>query len=111
MADPSPELARARAQQHVIVHHPGTNHLAYELVAGLQEGGYACDFHTGFFYTPDGALARMIGAAPPTLRARAERELRRRAHGGVASRRVHLRPWPELVQGDPPRAAARGDRP
>lgn len=96
-AAPSSELARARAGRHVIVHHPGTNHLAYELVAGVQEGGYACDFHTGFFYTPDGALARMVGALPAALHARIERELRRRAHGGVASDRVHLRPWPEVV--------------
>ncbi len=104
MADPVPIAAappsgpaRARADCHVIVHHPGTNHLAYELVAGIQEGGYACDFHTGFFYTRDGALARTVAGLPATLRTRIERELRRRAHGGVASRRVHLRPWPELV--------------
>lgn len=81
----------------MLVHHPGTNHLAYELVAGLQEGGYACDFHTGFFYRRGGGLARVVGALPATVRARAERELRRRAHAGVDPARVHLRPWPEIA--------------
>jgi glycosyltransferase involved in cell wall biosynthesis len=91
------ELAHRRAGAHVLVHHPGTNHLAYELVAGLQEGGYACDFHTGFFYRRDGALARAVAAAPASLRARVERELRRRAHPEVDPARVHLRPWTEIA--------------
>ncbi|HEX2117211.1 MAG TPA: glycosyltransferase family 4 protein [Alphaproteobacteria bacterium] len=86
-----------RARASVLVHHPGTNHLAYELVAGLQAGGYACDFHTGFFYKGEGALARVVAALPPRLRARVERELRRRAHAGLDPTRVHLRPWPELA--------------
>lgn len=86
-----------RAKQRVLVHHPGTNHLAYELVAGLQEGGYACDFHTGFFYKREGSLARVVAGLPDSLRARVERELRRRAHAGVDVARVHLRPWPEIV--------------
>jgi starch synthase len=81
----------------VLVHHPGTNHLAYELVAGLQAGGYACDFHTGFFYRSEGALARTVAALPTGMRARVERELRRRAHAGVDPARVHLRPAPELA--------------
>jgi starch synthase len=86
-----------RSRIPVLVHHPGTNHLAYELVAGLQEGGYACDFHTGFFYKGDGALARAVAALPAVLRARVERELRRRAHASVDPARVHLRSAPELV--------------
>jgi alpha-maltose-1-phosphate synthase len=94
---PAAEPARRRADTHVIVHHPGTNHLAYELVAGLQEGGYACDFHTGFFYAPTGALARAVSRLPANARARIERELRRRAHGGVDPRRVVLRAWPEIA--------------
>lgn len=94
-ADETTALLRAR--QHVLVHHPGTNHLAYELVAGLQQGGYACDFHTGFFYKRDGALSRAVAVLPEGLRARVERELRRRAHAGVDSARVHLRPSPEIV--------------
>jgi glycosyltransferase involved in cell wall biosynthesis len=91
------DLVRQRAGTSVLVHHPGTNHLAYELVAGLQEGGYACDFHTGFFYTREGALARGVAALPAGLQARVERELRRRAHAGVDARRVTLRPWPEIA--------------
>ena len=59
MAEAAPELARERGRRHIVVHHPGTNHLAYELVAGLQEGGYACDFHTGFFYSQAGLPRRV----------------------------------------------------
>jgi glycosyltransferase involved in cell wall biosynthesis len=106
----SAELATSRARQHVLVHHPGTNHLAYELVAGLQEGGYACDFHTGFFYKRDGALARTVAALPSGLRTRIERELRRRAHAGVKPDRVRLRPWPEIAHVGMGRFGATQDR-
>lgn len=85
------------AKTRVLVHHPGTNHLAYELVAALQAGGYDCDFHTGVFYAPGSALARTLAMLPTALRARAERELRRRAHPGVDPKRLHLRPMPELI--------------
>jgi starch synthase len=104
------DLVRRRAGTNVLVHHPGTNHLAYELVAGLQEGGYACDFHTGFFYKRDGALARAVAAAPASLRARVERELRRRAHAGIDPARVHLRPWPEIAHIAMGRLGATQDR-
>lgn len=92
-----PALAARRAGRRVLVHHPGTNHLAYELVAGLQEGGYSADFHTGFFYRPGGALARALAALPARLRGRIERELRRRSHPGIDPARVRLRPGPELA--------------
>jgi starch synthase len=94
---PDDDLTRRRAGTRVLVHHPGTNHLAYELVTGLQEGGYACDFHTGFFYAPTGHAARAVSRLPDKLRARIERELRRRAHRGVDPARVFLRPWPEVA--------------
>ena len=93
----SADLARRRGDARVLVHHPGTNHLAYELVAGLQEGGYACDFHTGFFYAPTGLAARAVSRLPDKARARVERELRRRAHAGVDPDRVFLRAWPEIA--------------
>jgi glycosyltransferase involved in cell wall biosynthesis len=110
-ADRSPsELAALRARERVLVHHPGTNHLAYELVAGLQQGGYACDFHTGFFYSREGALARTVGMLPVGVQARVERELRRRAHAGVDARRVTLRPWPEIVHIGMGRLGAGQDR-
>ena len=86
-----------RARRRVLVHHPGTNHLAYELVAGLQQGGYVCDFHTGFYFAPGGALARAVTRLPDFARMRIERELRRRTHPGVDPARIHLRPFPELA--------------
>jgi glycosyltransferase involved in cell wall biosynthesis len=94
---PPPEVAQRRAGTRVLVHHPGTNHLAYELVAGLQGGGYACDFHTGFFYAPTGLAARAVSRLPAGMRDRVERELRRRAHGDVDPDRVFLRPAPEIA--------------
>jgi glycosyltransferase involved in cell wall biosynthesis len=96
-AGPTAELVASRSRQRILVHHPGTNHLAYELVAGLQEGGYACDFHTGFFYKREGTPARLVAMLPAGTRDRLERELRRRAHAGVDPRRVHLRPLPEIT--------------
>jgi alpha-maltose-1-phosphate synthase len=87
----------ARARTHVLVHHPGSNHLAYELVAGLQQGGFACDFDTGFFYTQDGAAARITRQLPEGWRGRVERELKRRSHAGVDPRRLRFLAWPEIA--------------
>ncbi len=92
-----PALARARAATRILVHHPGSNHLAYELVAGLQEGGFDCSFETGFFYAANGAVARFVARLPADLRVRVERELRRRHHPGVAAGKVSLHPLPELI--------------
>ncbi len=86
-----------RARTRVLVHHPGSNHLAYELVAGLQAGGYACDFDTGFFYTPDGTAARLARALPARWRSRVERELKRRSHAEVDSARLRFLAWPEIA--------------
>ncbi|MGQ0663929.1 MAG: hypothetical protein ACT4P2_10175, partial [Pseudomonadota bacterium] len=79
----------------VVVHHPGSNHLAYELVAALQHGGYPCAFETGFFYTPTGLAARLARALPGRLAGRVERELKRRSHAGVDPRRLKLQRVPE----------------
>jgi glycosyltransferase involved in cell wall biosynthesis len=81
----------------VLVHHPGSNHLAYELVAGLQAGGYACDFDTGFFYTPEGKAARLARQLPAHWRGRIERELKRRSHAQVDPARLRFLAWPELA--------------
>lgn len=86
-----------RAATRVLVHHPGSNHLAYEVVAGLQAGGFACDFDTGFFYAPEGRAARLAQRLPGAGRERVLRELKRRAHPGVDVRRLRLLPWPELA--------------
>jgi hypothetical protein len=72
----------------ILVHHPGSNHLAYELVAALQASGNATDFDTGFFYTEDGLAARRTRLLPDNRRARVERELKRRSHAGVDPARV-----------------------
>jgi glycosyltransferase involved in cell wall biosynthesis len=105
-----PALAVVRARRRVLVHHPGSNHLAYELVAGLQAGGYACDFETGFFFVPDGALARLVESLPTSLRRPIERELKRRSHRQVDARRLHLNPSPELAYVAANRLGISGER-
>ncbi|HJS32472.1 MAG TPA: glycosyltransferase family 4 protein [Alphaproteobacteria bacterium] len=105
-----PQLAASRAATRVLVHHPGSNHLAYELVAGLQEGGFDCSFATGFFYAENGAVARLVARLPGALRDRIERELRRRHHPGVAAGKVSLHPLPELIHVGLNRLGVRGDR-
>lgn len=105
-----PAVAAMRAGRRVLVHHPGTNHLAYELVAGLQKGGFDCTFHTGFFYAPAGRLARAVGLLPAALRTPIERELRRRANAEIDPWRVHLRPLPEAVHVAMSRLGASPDR-
>lgn len=87
----------ARAQRRVLVHHPGSNHLAYELVAGLQHGGYDTTFETGFFYTGTGPLAALVHALPSKVSARIERELRRRSHKDVDPAKLRIHPLPELA--------------
>ena len=87
----------SRAQTRVLVHHPGSNHLAYEVVAGLQAGGFDCRFDTGFFYVPQGRAARLADALPARWRQRVVRELKRRAHPGVDPARVRLLAGPELA--------------
>lgn len=86
-----------RGRTRVLVHHPGSNHLAYEVVAGLQAGGFACEFDTGFFYTPTGRAARLAGLLPAGWRGRILRELKRRSHADVDPSRLRLLPWPELA--------------
>ena len=93
-----------RAETRVLVHHPGSNHLAYNLVGGLQAEGYDAWFDTGFFYDPGGRLAKLVGGLPAGPRARIERELRRRSNALVDPRRVLTWPWAELAYV----AAARG---
>ncbi len=88
---------RERALTRVLVHHPGSNHLAYQLVAALQRGGYDARFETGFFHTEDGRAARLARALPHALAERVLRELKRRSHDGVDPARLHLYPWPELA--------------
>lgn len=93
----NPALLEARARRRVLVHHPGSNHLAYELVAGLQGGGYDCNFETGFFYTEDSTLAHLVRCLPSSARARIERELRRRSHKDVDPAKLRFHPMPELA--------------
>jgi alpha-maltose-1-phosphate synthase len=81
----------------VLVHHPGSNHLAYELVAALQATGFETDFDTGFFYTQDGLAARTARALPARWRGKVERELKRRSHPEVDPRRLRFLATPEIA--------------
>jgi glycosyltransferase involved in cell wall biosynthesis len=80
-----------------LVHHPGSNHLAYELVEALQASGILTDFDTGFFYTESGLAARLTRLLPESRRAAVERELRRRSHKGVDPARLRFLAWPEIA--------------
>jgi len=79
-----------------LVGHPGSNHLAYQLVAALQAHGFEVGFETGVFWTGAGLLPRLTAALPASLRAKIERELKRRSHAGVDPSSVTLRPFAEL---------------
>ncbi len=80
-----------------LIGHPGSNHLAYQLVAALQKAGYDAAFETGLFWTGRGLLPALTGLLPPAIRARVERELKRRSHPGVDPARVSFQPVPELM--------------
>ena len=81
----------------VLVNHPGSNHLAYELVAALQASGFPTDFDTGFFYTEDGLAARLARKLPANRRNAIERELKRRSHKGVDPAHVRVLASPEIA--------------
>lgn len=99
-----------RARTRVVVHHPGSNHLAYNLVGGLQAEGYDAWFETGFFYDPKGPLARLVATLPGALRIRLERELKRRTNALVDPRRLVTWPWAELAYVAAARAGVGGER-
>ncbi len=80
-----------------LVGHPGSNHLAYQMVAALQKAGFDTGFETGLFWTGTGLLPKLTALLPGPLRARIEREFRRRSHQGVDPARVSFLPVPELV--------------
>lgn len=104
MHDPRRSAAR------ILVHHPGSNHLAYNLVGGLQAEGYDAWFDTGFFYDPHGKLAQAVAHLPESLRTRAGRELKRRTNELVDLRRVRQWPLPELGYVASARAGIGGER-
>jgi alpha-maltose-1-phosphate synthase len=85
------------SRSRVLVHHPGSNHLAYELVAALQAKGFETDFDTGFFYTEDGLAARTARTLPVRWRGKVERELKRRSHPEVDPRRLRFLATPEIA--------------
>ncbi|MBL8807222.1 MAG: glycosyltransferase [Rhodospirillales bacterium] len=86
-----------RASIRGLVGHPGSNHLAYQLVAALQGAGFDTGFETGLFWTGRGLLPRLTALLPGALRGRIERELKRRSHPGVDPARVTFQPVPELM--------------
>lgn len=104
-------MARAaRPGLRALVHHPGSNHLSYQLVGALQAEGWDAWFETGFFYNPGGRLARMIARLPSPLRQRAEREFRRRSNPQVDLSRVIAWPWAEFGYVAAARAGLSGER-
>lgn len=86
-----------RAECLGLIGHPGSNHLAYQLVAALQFAGYDARFETGLFWTGAGLLPKLTALLPGRLRAAVERDLKRRSHAGVDPARVTFQPVPELM--------------
>jgi len=80
-----------------LVGHPGSNHLAYQLVAALQRHGFDVGFETGVFWTGKGLVPKFTALLPEASRAKLERELKRRSHAGVAAASVAQRPLAELL--------------
>lgn len=87
----------AAPPRRILVSHPGSNHLAYQLVAAAQALGHDCSLRTGYFYRANGRLERIVRCLPAGPRSRLERELRRRFHPRLDPSRVHLDPLPELI--------------
>lgn len=86
-----------RAECLGLIGHPGSNHLAYQLVAALQFAGYDARFETGLFWTGTGLLPKLTALLPGRLRAAVERDLKRRSHAGVDPARVTFQPVPEVM--------------
>ena len=80
-----------------LVGHPGSNHLAYQLVAALQRRGFDVGFETGVFWTGTGLVPKLAALLPEASRAKLERELKRRSHAGVDPASVTQRPLAELL--------------
>jgi hypothetical protein len=68
-------VPEAHGATRVLVHHPGSNHLAYRLVASLQQDGWDARFESGYFHAPGGLPARLAARLPARLRVAVEREL------------------------------------
>src|SRR5258708_4827938 len=63
------QVRAARQACRGLVTHPGSNHLAYHLVAALQQGGYDAHFETSVFWTGRGMVARLLRLLPAGKRA------------------------------------------
>ena len=86
-----------RSRISVWLAHPGAAGSVYELFAAIQALGFRARFETGFYYTAKGLLARIIAALPKKLRARVDREVRRRHFPAIQSRGVHQHALLELA--------------
>lgn len=81
----------------ILVAHPGAASSVYELAAATAGLGRPTRFETGFYYDGEGSLARLVGRLPQPLRAKVERELRRRSFPGIAGVEVLGHPLLELA--------------
>lgn len=86
-----------RAQQSVLIGHPGAAHFIYELVAAVQALGFDSRFETGFYYDPQGLWGKLLALVPDGYRGKIERELKRRSFQGIDPARVLTHAFPELA--------------
>jgi len=81
----------------VLVAHPNTQY-SYEAALALQERGALLRYVTGFYYRrASGPIAPSVRAMPRRLRAKLERELKRRHQVGLDERLVATSPVGELL--------------
>lgn len=80
----------------VLLAHPGTQH-SYETALGLEDAGLLQSFVTGFYYDPNGFLARMLSMLPARLSRPLERELLRRHRPALSAAHVRTMPALELA--------------
>lgn len=84
-------------QPKVIVSHGGVQY-SYQLALAMQELGVLEKFYTTFCYTNDHWVGRLVEALPTPHRQRMLSYLRRRAPGGIETKRMCEIAWPEFVR-------------
>ena len=93
---PALQPARRSSCGQVLLAHPGTQH-SYEVALALQQENLLQNFLTGFYFDPQGSLARLPLPVPHASREKILRELARRTNPGLNPRNIRTFPLAELL--------------